>query len=67
MNWIIFATLVCGKPQIKNTSGHKLNEFDYKTLERATKVCYNKYNSCVKLFWKYDKIDYKIICGDNND
>ena len=52
-------------PVIKNTSGYSLNEFDRQTLQRAYKTCKRVYDSsCVKLFWKYDKIDYRVVCGE---
>ena len=49
-----------------NTSKFPWNDYDQSMLKQAEKRCGELYDDspCVKLFKKYDKLSYTVICGE---
>lgn len=64
----LFITLSCPATKMVNVSGDPWNDYDKSILEQAKKRCVQLYEDspCVKLFRKYGKQDYSVICGDEN-
>lgn len=66
MNLFILAILSCPKTNIQNVSGYSWNEYDANMLKYSEKRCSQLYSDapCVKLFRKFGKQDYIVICGE---
>lgn len=64
MNMIFFMAF-CMEPEILNTTSSPWNNHDEETLTYAKKRCGEIYDDapCVKLFKKYGKQDYSVICA----
>ena len=64
---VMFALSAGSCPQTKmlNTSKYGWNDYDMDMLKQAKKRCGELYPDapCVKLFKKYDKLSYSVICG----
>lgn len=66
---MILLTLIalsCPQVKMQNTTKYPWNQFDKETLARAKNRCGKIYQDapCVKLFKKYDKQDYSVVCGN---
>jgi hypothetical protein len=61
----ILMNLLCSEPKMQNVSRYPWNAFDRSTLRQAKKRCGELYpdDPCVKLFRKYEKLSYSVICG----
>lgn len=57
--------LSCPPTKMENATTYPWNEFDMKTLKHVKTRCGQIYpnSPCVKLFRKWDKKDYSVICG----
>lgn len=64
---MIFALLAlsCPATVMQNVSSYPWNAYDRKILRQAQKRCGELYDDspCVKLFRKYNKVQYSVICG----
>ena len=62
---IILLTLSCPQVKMVNVSGYPWNSYDRKELRYARKRCGEIYPDakCVKLFRKFGKRDFTVICG----
>ena len=62
---ILSVALACPKTQIVNQTAFKWNKFDQQSLNTAKRRCKELYKKspCVKIFYKVDKMDYKVVCG----
>jgi hypothetical protein len=62
----LLLALSCSPPVMQNKTKYPWNDFDRKELKYAQKRCGEIYKDspCVKLFKKYDKNQYSVICGD---
>lgn len=57
--------LSCPAPLMQNVSQFPWNDYDRKELRYAEKRCAEIYSDspCVKLFRKFDKQSYSVICS----
>jgi len=55
----------CPKTKMLNTSKYPWVDYDYEILEYSKKRCSQMYQNspCVKLFKKYNKQQYSVLCG----
>jgi hypothetical protein len=62
---MLTAALTCPKTKIVNQTNYKWNKFDQQSLNTAKKRCKELYKKspCVKIFYKTQKMDYKVVCG----
>ena len=56
--------MICTLILLSNITVYELNAFDVKSLNRAKQVCKTRYKGCLKKFQKYDKKDYRALCGE---
>lgn len=65
INLLMLLSLSCHEPKMLNTSSFAWNQYDYSMLNRAKFRCEELYSDapCVKLFKKWGKRDYSVICG----
>lgn len=58
--------LSCAAPLMLNTSKYPWNNYDRSELKFAQKRCQEIYKDapCVKLFKKYNRQQYSVICGE---
>ena len=56
----------CPRTTMTNISGYPWNDYDRSILKQAKKRCGEIYPDapCVKLFRKWGKQDYSVICGN---
>jgi hypothetical protein len=61
----ILISLSCPKTEMVNVTKYGWNKHDAETLEYAKRRCGEVYEDapCVKLFRKWGKQDYSVICG----
>ena len=61
----LFIALSCLSPVMQNVTQFPWNDYDRSELKYAEKRCGEIYSDapCVKLFRKYDKQSYTVICG----
>lgn len=61
----IILALSCSATVMQNVSTEPWNDYDKKELKYAQKRCGEIYDDspCVKLFRKFDKQQYSVICG----
>lgn len=64
--FFIIMSISCTPTKIQNVSGFKWNAHDRETLNYSKKRCQELYEDspCVRLFKKYGKQDYSVICGE---
>ena len=57
---------VCPKTNMVNVTKYPWNDYDQEVLGRANKRCGQIYpgSGCVKMFKKWGKKDYSVICGE---
>lgn len=69
MIFFVLAALSCPEVKMQNVSGHPWNGYDKEILQQAKKRCGELYSDspCVKLFRKWGKQDYSVICGAPNE
>ena len=62
---MVLMAISCPNPKMQNVTKFAWNDFDKSILEQARKRCGELYPDapCVKLFRKYGKQDYSVICG----
>lgn len=55
----------CPKTTMLNTSKYPWVKYDYEILDYSKKRCAQLYQNspCVKLFKKYNKQQYSVVCG----
>lgn len=63
---LLVILLSCPTTTIQNTSGYPWNDYDTSILNQARKRCGEIYNDspCIKLFKKWGKQDYSVICSE---
>lgn len=61
----LLAALSCPAPVMQNVSGYPWNDYDREELRYCERRCKEIYSDapCVKLFRKFGKKDYSVICG----
>lgn len=62
---LVLAALSCPATKMQNVTKFPWNDHDRSILQQARKRCGELYQDapCVKLFRKYGKQDYSVICG----
>ncbi len=62
---LLAAALQCPNTKFVNVSGYEWNQHDLNTYRYVQKRCVQVYpdSPCVKLFRKWGKQDYSVICG----
>ena len=65
MTILLLLSLSCPTVKMQNVSGYPWNDYDRSILKQTTKRCGELYPDapCVKLFRKWGKQDYSVICG----
>lgn len=65
IEFLLAVSLSCPNVKIVNKSGLPWNDYDQSMLNQAKKRCGELYQDapCVKLFKKYEKQAYSVICG----
>lgn len=62
---LLYLALSCPETKMQNVSGFPWNDYDQEMLAQAKKRCGEIYKEapCVKLFRKWGKQDYSVVCG----
>lgn len=62
---ILITAAACPSTKMLNTSGHPWNDYDKSILAQTKRRCGQIYPDapCVKLFKKWGKQDYSVVCG----
>lgn len=65
ISFLLASALSCPKTKMVNTSGYPWNDYDKSILAQTRQRCGEIYadSPCVKLFKKWGKQDYSVICG----
>lgn len=63
--FVITAALACPETSMVNTSGYPWNDYDRSILTQTKRRCVQIYpdSPCVKMFKKWGKQDYSVVCG----
>lgn len=66
MIFLLLFTLSCPDTKMENASKEPWNAYDYSILEQTKHRCGELYpdSPCVKLFRKYNRKQYSVICGE---
>jgi len=61
----LLLALSCPKTEMLNVTNYEWNKHDVETLTYSKKRCGELYKDapCVKLFRKWGKQDYSVVCG----
>jgi len=63
MGTVTLILMLCQSPTIVNNTDREITPYDMKVLKRATTVCADRYNKCVKEFRIEKGNHYNVICG----
>lgn len=60
-----YLSFVCSSTIMLNTSREPWEKYDYDMLDQAKENCVKHYLDapCVKLFKKFDRKQYSVVCG----